>query len=194
MVYILALGNPGSEYSDTRHNAGWIIADYFCTHFNFPEPVFSAKYQGRVTEGVVGTESVTVLYPDSFMNHSGVAAKKLVPAGFENRLVVIYDEVMLPLGEHKVSFGRGDGGHNGIRSVVAALGTKDFARVRIGIAPRQFLTGKLKVITGEQLPRFVLGRFSKRELAELEKGMPTVMNLLETIIQHGVTVTMNRFN
>jgi PTH1 family peptidyl-tRNA hydrolase len=194
MFYIVALGNPGDEYRDTRHNVGWLVADALCERFHLNAPVYSARYHGTIAEGMIGDRSVIVLYPDTFMNHSGTAVKKLVPKGEERNLLVIHDEVMLPLTEVKISVGRGDGGHNGIRSIVASLGTKDFARLRIGIAPTSFLTGTMKVITGDKLATFVLGKFTKREQAALNAEMESFAEMVRLIIVRGVEVAMNRFN
>jgi PTH1 family peptidyl-tRNA hydrolase len=194
MFYIVALGNPGEEYRDTRHNVGWLVADALCERFHLNSPVYSALYQGTIREGVIGDQSVIVLYPDTFMNHSGSAVRKLVPKGEESHLLVIHDEVMLPLREAKISVGRGDGGHNGIRSIVASLGTKDFVRLRIGIAPTSFLTGAMKVITGDKLATFVLGAFTNRERAVLDAEMETFAEMVRLIVVRGVAVAMNRFN
>jgi len=139
MLYIIGIREiPGKEYEHTRHNVGWMVLDYLVS-LSLPSPVSSSKYAGRISAGVLAGEEVMLLYPDTFMNKSGSAVKKLVPKGQEGNLVVVYDDVDIPVGEIKVSFGRGDGGHNGIKSIVASLGTKEFTRVRIGIAPKSFL-------------------------------------------------------
>jgi PTH1 family peptidyl-tRNA hydrolase len=194
MFYIVALGNPGEEYQQTRHNVGWLVADTLREVFHLSVPVYSARYHGHLSEGVIGDQPVQLLYPDTFMNHSGVAAKRLVPKDAVQHLLVIHDEVMLPIGEMKLSVGRGDGGHNGIRSIITSLETKDFVRIRIGIAPTQFLTGKMKVISGEEMKRFVLGRFTKRELIALDAQKQTIAEAVRTIVMRGVAVAMNRFN
>ncbi len=194
MFYIVALGNPGLQYDGTRHNVGWYMADALRTRFNFTEPIFSAQYQGKVSRGHIGDCEVVLLYPDTFMNHSGVAVKKLVPKDAVRSLIVLHDEIALPLGEQKISQGRGDGGHNGIKSIITQLGTKDFIRIRIGIAPRSWLTGTVKLISGEALPKFVLGKFTGREQKDLAAQADEVAEAVRLIIMHGVVMAMNRCN
>jgi len=192
MYYIVGLGNPGEEYKDTRHNVGWMALDYVVA-LSLPAPVASSKYAGRISEGVIEDEEVIFLYPDTFMNKSGSAVKKLVPKGEEGNLVVVYDDVDIPVGDIKVSVGRGDGGHNGIKSIVASLGTKEFVRVRVGIAPKGFF-GQTKRPKGDRLPKHVLGDFKKREKKELEEGLEKAKLAIETILTDGVEKAMNVSN
>lgn len=195
MYYFVALGNPGSKYKFTRHNVGFLAADFFIKKMQLPETVKSAKYLGELSEGNVLDQDLSVLYPDTFMNHSGKAVKKLLNSPDSSNLVVIYDDVALPFGEVRVSFGRGDGGHNGIKSIIETLGTKDFIRLRIGVAPSSFWTGKMKVLTGEALPKFVLSNFTRNEQDKLEKEVfPKVKDVLCSILEVGHDKTMNRFN
>ncbi len=194
MFYIVALGNPGEAYDLTRHNVGWFVADAIRHRYGFSEPVMVMKQLGRVSRGTIAGVEVTLLYPDTYMNHSGNAVAKLVPKGEYDRVIVLHDEVALPVGTLKLSVGRGDGGHNGIKSIIAALGTKDFVRVRIGIAPTSFFTGAMKVITGEKLAQFVLGRFSKREQAEIDTVSASVAEALHVLLTKGVAAAMNTYN
>ncbi|MEZ4195306.1 MAG: aminoacyl-tRNA hydrolase [Candidatus Paceibacterota bacterium] len=194
MKYVVALGNPGPEYAKTRHNVGWLCADILIAKLGFSELVFNAKYQARISSGEIAGESVMILYPDTYMNHSGVVTKKLGLQNPSAELIVLQDEVDLPLGEIKLSSGRGHGGHNGIRSIVEHLGTKDFARMRIGISPTSFFTGKIKRPQGEKLPKFVLGKFtSKEEKVVGEIGLQ-VSSALEVWVKHGLPMAMNKFN
>jgi PTH1 family peptidyl-tRNA hydrolase len=194
MQYIVGLGNPGKQYSETRHNVGWLILDGFIAATGLPSPVASSKYAGRLSEGVVAGSEVSCLYPDTFMNKSGSAVAKLVPRAAARRLIVLYDDVDLPLGEVRVSFGRGDGGHNGIKSIVSSLGTKDFVRVRIGICPKSFWTGAPKRPQGAKLPKYVLGKFTTRELRVVEEVSGVVKEVIATILADGHEAAMNRFN
>jgi peptidyl-tRNA hydrolase, PTH1 family len=195
MYYIVALGNPGEEYTNTRHNVGFLAADTFVKAHTLPEPRITAQYVGKVSEGGVGDGSVSVLFPETFMNRSGVAVKKFVPPSELANMVVLYDDIALPFGEVKVSFGRGDGGHNGMKSIIGALGSKDFIRVRIGIAPTSFLTGAAKMVSGPDLPKYVLAAFSKSEQAKLSKEiLPHVSTVLETIVKEGYVKAMNQYN
>lgn len=197
MHYIVGLGNPGEEYAQTRHNIGWLLLDACIASLQLPTPHQSSKASGRVSEGVVEGQEVTCLYPDTFMNHSGTAVAKLVPPQEADKLIVLYDDIDLPFGEVKVSFGRGDGGHNGIKSIVASLGTKDFIRVRIGIASATvwpWETGDVRRPKGDALAKYVLGSLTKKEttlVAEVAKWMP---DLLKTIIRDGREVAMQDYN
>jgi peptidyl-tRNA hydrolase, PTH1 family len=194
MHYIVALGNPGEEYADTRHNIAWHIAEHVTEKYHLTTPQYQAKCLGRVSEGTIGEAPIVLLYPDTFMNHSGGAVKKLVPAQAYGHIIVIHDEIALPFGEIKVSVGRGDGGHNGIKSIISSLNTKDFIRIRVGIAPTSFFTGTMKVISGEARARFVLGRLTKRELDKLPVVGDAVAEALRLIVERGSAMAMNRFN
>lgn len=195
MYYFVALGNPGTKYQMTRHNVGFLALQFFAEKINLPKTTKSAKYLGEVTSGIVQNVDVSVLYPDTFMNHSGSAVKKLVPSAEIDSLVVVYDDVALPLGEIRVSFGRGHGGHNGIRSIIDSMKTKDFIRVRIGVAQTGFWTGKLKIKTGDALAKFVLSDFNKGEQEKLDKEIfPRVNEILLSILKDGCDKTMNKFN
>ncbi len=195
MHYIVGLGNPGEEYVLTRHNVGFLALDECVEGFGLPKPMLRSWCKGLVSEGVIGQSEVTLLYPDTFMNRSGEAVVKLVPKAEVPSLIVLYDDVALPLGEIKVSFGRGDGGHNGIKSLIGALGTKDFVRVRIGIAPKAFLSGKTKVISSADLPKFVLQKFSKSEEKLLRNDiLPKVAKAIATIVEAGYVKAMNDYN
>ncbi|MFT7507461.1 MAG: PTH1 family peptidyl-tRNA hydrolase [Acidimicrobiales bacterium] len=193
MFYIVGLGNPGKEYENTRHNVGWMALDYLIEHAGLPSLFTSSKYAGRVSEGILADEEITLLCPDTFMNKSGSSVKKLVAKGNEGNLVVVYDDVDIPLGEIKVSVGRGDGGHNGIKSIVSSLGTKEFIRVRIGIAPKSFF-GKTKRPKGDRLPKHVLGDFKKREQKDMETGLAKAKQAIEIIVKEGVEKAMSTCN
>lgn len=131
------------------------------------------------------------------MNHSGTAVAKLVPTNAVDKLIVLYDDIDLPLGSVKVSFGRGDGGHNGIKSIITSLHTKDFIRVRIGIARATvwpWETGDVRRPKGSSLATYVLGTFSKKEVtivAELAHWLPDVV---KTIVCDGREIAMQNYN
>ncbi len=193
MLYIVGLGNPGAEYAKQRHNVGWMALDELVTTFNLPEPVASGKFSGSISAGQIGDVAVTLLYPDTFMNHSGKAVRKLVPKGEEGNLLLIYDDVDVPLGEFKLSLGRGDGGHNGVSSVIASLDTKEFMRLRVGIASRGWF-GVVKRPTGPQLPKHVLADFSRSEQPTLTGVLKELPTVVKTIVTDGLTRAMNTYN
>src|SRR5262245_55392365 len=136
---IIGLGNPGAEYASTRHNVG--------------KELVAALEEKLPTNAKVVELNV-------YMNRSGPAIKQAI--GSPKGLIVVHDELDLPLGKVKISFGNSAGGHNGVRSVVQALKTQDFVRVRVGISPAT-PSGKLKRPTGEALADFVLGTFKPTE-------------------------------
>ena len=194
MYYIVGLGNPGEKYARTRHNVGWLALDALRKDAGMGEPVRSSQYAGRTVEANWNNEEVTLLYPDTFMNNSGSAVKKLVPKGESERLIVVYDDIDLGIGDLKISKGRGSGGHNGIESIIRELGTKDFVRVRIGIAPRSFWTGKPTRPQGAAMSRHVLGGFRRGEEKQLTEVLERTVSAIETIVAHGPDAAMNEFN
>lgn len=197
MFYIIGLGNPGEKYHHSRHNVGWLMVDSFVEHCGLPGFVASSKYAGDVSEGVISGTEVSILKPNTYMNKSGSAVRKLVPNGEEGNVIVVYDDIDLPLGELKVSVGRGDGGHNGIKSLVSSLGTKNFVRVRVGIAEPTFWPwekGETRRPKGAALPRFVLKDFKKKEMDAITKVGKVVTECLKTILTGGVEKAMNQYN
>lgn len=193
MYYLVALGNPGEEYAKTRHNVGWLVLNAVLSTYNFPNLVASAKYQGLVGKGRMSTHDVMVLYPDTFMNASGGAVKKLAIADL-SKLIVLHDDIALPLGEIKISVARGDGGHNGLTSIIKELQSNEFIRVRIGIGERNFFTREVKRPAGAKLPKFVLGNFTKKELVAVEEVSTLVTSVLISIMTNGVEAAMNTYN
>ncbi len=195
MFYILGLGNHGEKYQNTRHNVGWLVCDYIREQAKLPELIGDKAMSGRVTEGMIVGTPVRLLYPDTYMNNSGSAAVKFVPRSEIGNLIVIHDDIDLPLGEIKLGRGRGDGGNNGIKSLIEKLGTKDFIRIRIGIAPRSFWTGEVKRPKGGgPLERFVLKPFSKKEEEQLKEVKERAFGALQLVLTSGLETAMNKFN
>jgi PTH1 family peptidyl-tRNA hydrolase len=193
--YIVGLGNPGEQYVGTRHNIGWDVLDHCVTEWQLPGLIQDRNLSGQVTDGEVCEKQIAILYPSTFMNNSGVAVAKMVSQGDAEKLIVVHDDIDLPIGEVKVSRGRGDGGNNGVKSIIEQLGSKDFTRVRVGIAPRSLLTGVPKrPAGGGPLERFVLKRFGIREQKHLEYVREKAKQIIETILTYGVDEAMNRHN
>lgn len=175
MKLVVGLGNPGKEYENTRHNTGRIIVE-----------LIKKKLEDK---------KIKFITPDAFMNNSGRAVAPLVKTkkDLEN-LVVIYDDIDLPLGKMKISFNRSSGGHNGLSSIIKALKSQEFLRIRIGIA---FATpsGKIKKPKGEKMViNFILGEYKKPELEIIKKLSKKVTEMVEVIFSEGKDKAMSLFN
>lgn len=194
MYYIVGLGNPGVEYENTRHNVGYMAVEYLREQEGLLDFSADALLEVRRTEGRVAGQTVQCILPTTFMNHSGVAVKKVVPKEAVDKLIVVHDEVDLPLGQVRFSFNRGAGGHNGVESIINHLGRKDFVRVRIGIAPVNEETGQAARPTGDRLANFVLKKFRPEELEVVAGAVKEVKRLLEVMIERGLEVAMNDGN
>lgn len=193
MYTIVGLGNPGAPYEDTRHNAGRIALRAFMDASGLPPPVHSNRCAGDISEGVVAGTEVRVLFPDTYMNKSGSSVRKVVQHA-SDELIVVHDDIDLAIGEVKISRGRGSGGHNGIASVIDALKSKDFIRIRIGIAPVTLFGTVLKPQGRDAVSRFVLKPFTRGERKKIDAAGTAVAEALQTILSDGVEKAMNRFN
>jgi PTH1 family peptidyl-tRNA hydrolase len=192
---IVGLGNPGEEYEGSRHNAGRTLVERFAARGDFPEWKNDKKARAHVTKGELAGNGVTLVLPDTFMNRSGSAVLSFVKSvKAAERLVVVYDDIDLPIGTMKISFGRGSGGHRGVESVARSLKTKDFVRVRVGVAPTT-PSGKVKKPRGEkEVVNFLMKPFRKPEQEKLKKLEKQVLGALDAIIEKGRAVAMNEFN
>lgn len=190
MHYIIGLGNPGAEYDHTRHNIGRVAVELVREKRGLSMWEKDKHAQALVSRGA----DVTLVLPETYMNRSGETARYLVEKlGVRpEELIVIHDDIDLPLGTVRVAAGRGAGGHNGIRSIIDALGTNAFIRIRIGIAPTSFWTGAVK--RPKPLEQFVLGRFSLSERRVAHAAAERVDSILEDILREGPVVAMNRYN
>ncbi|MDO8513964.1 MAG: aminoacyl-tRNA hydrolase [bacterium] len=192
---IVGLGNPGPEYQGTRHNCGRMALEMFTKAMDFGDWKEDKKAKAHVTSGMVGKTAVVCIAPDTFMNKSGVAVGKFVKTQkAAERMVVIYDDLDLPLGSLKLSFNRGSGGHRGVESIMKAVKTKKFTRVRVGVSPVAG-AGKLKKPSGEkEVVDFILAKFKPAELDEMKKVFKKVSQALESIVADGPERAMNKFN
>lgn len=192
---IVGLGNPGKGYENTRHNTGRIALEYFARAHDFSPWQNDRKTQALKSEWVIKKEKVVLLEPETFMNKSGVSVKPLITNEKKaESLIVVHDDLDLPLGTFKIVFGRGSGGHRGIESIIRAIKTKDFIRIRIGIAPTT-PSGKIKKPKGEkEIVDFIIGTFKPKELETIKKTSKIVSQAIETLIIDGKAIAMNRFN
>lgn len=196
MFYIVGLGNPGEKYETTRHNVGRIILKMLAKSEGFADWQKDKHAQALVSSGNIGDAMVEFFLPETYMNKSGDTVKYMVEkkGAQPEEIVVVYDDVDLPLGELKISTKRGAGGHNGIDSVIKALGSKDFIRIRVGISPKSFWTGKTKRPVGSVMSKYVLGRFSKGEMEKVSDVGERAGGALRTILTEGVATAMNKHN
>jgi len=193
---IVGLGNPGEDYAQTRHNTGFMVLDAFRSSSKFSDWHEDGKINAIVSKGKIENNDVTLVLPQTYMNKSGNSVKKVVTSKkAAERLVVVYDELDIPLGSLKISFSRSSGGHNGVESIIKALGTKDFIRMRVGVSPATS-KGKAKKPKGEKaVLDFLMKDFRKPELEMLKTIFKKITTpALETIVEKGRVAAMNAFN
>ena len=192
---IVGLGNPGEEYVNTRHNAGRMVVEAFRKKNDFPEWTADKTLKARVSKGVWGKDKVVLVQPDNFMNVSGKSVAPLIKnAKDAERTIVVYDDLDLPLGGMKISFNRSSGGHKGVESIIKALKTREFARLRIGICPTT-PSGKLKKPKVEkELLDFIVGPFKKAELEAMKKVTKKGMEALALILEEGREIATGKVN
>ena len=161
MIIIVGLGNPGERYKDTRHNIGFQAIDEFAKENDFPEFRLSKKSSALVSENVLNEKKIILVKPQTFMNESGKSIRTLIGFYKTKDLIVIHDDIDLPLGKIRVSKNRGSAGHKGVESIIKELGSKDFTRFRIGVSSK---TGKPK-----DVEKYVLQKFNKEEEKIIEQ-------------------------
>lgn len=191
----VGLGNPGDDYEGTRHNTGRDALMHFAEAHDFPAFLFDKKLNALVSVGSIGKKKIKLVLPETFMNKSGSSVRPLITSVKKAEgLVVLYDEIDLPLGKIKTVFDRGSGGHRGVESVIRAVKTKKFTRVRMGITSVTS-TGKLRKPKGEDgIYKFILGKFKPAEQKEIKKVFKKTTELLEVLVTDGRAVAMNKFN
>ncbi len=192
---IVGLGNPGGEYVTTRHNTGRIALEHFRNAHEFPDWEEKKPWKALASGGKAGKAEVLLLEPETMMNNSGKSLVTLVKSKKQaEQLVVIYDDLDLPIGKWRISFNRGSGGHKGIESIARTLKTKAFVRVRIGVSPVS-LFGKMKKPQGEDaVVKHILGKFSDGEMKELKKVSKEIVEGLDALIKNGREYAMSRHN
>ncbi|MCK6462389.1 MAG: aminoacyl-tRNA hydrolase [Candidatus Pacebacteria bacterium] len=194
MYYIVGLGNPGEEYEQTRHNAGRMTLLDFIKKEGIDEPEFDKKLKALVFEGKIGKEKIMIILPETFMNKSGESIRPLTPSAKKTEnLVVLHDDIDLPLGKFKISFGKSSAGHKGVESVIKAVKTKDFVRIRIGVSVAT-PSGKIKKPSGDKFLDYIVGKFKPAELSIIKKVSKEISLALETIVKEGREKAMSEFN
>ena len=183
---VVGLGNPGAEYLHTRHNAGFLAIDYICNKYN--ARVNKSAHKALVGEATIGGKRVLLVKPQTYMNLSGESIKsaldfyKIKP---EN-LIVIYDDISLDVGRLRVRRDGSAGGHNGIKSIIANIGTQIFPRIKVGVGQKPH--------PDYDLASWVLSEFKNDELKALEGTFPTVCEGLEKILTASIDDAMQVCN
>lgn len=196
MSYIIVgLGNPGEQYLFTRHNTGRLILEQIKKVNNFEDWQEDRKNQSLTSSGKISKEKVLLVEPETFMNKSGNALKKLINSEKKAKtLIVIHDDLDIPFGSFKIVFNRGSGGHRGVESVIRAIKTEAFIRIKTGISPST-PSGKIKKPKGGQaVEKLILGEFKKPELDSLKKISKKITEAVEMIIGEGLYKAMTDFN
>jgi len=182
-IIIAGLGNPGSEYEKTRHNAGRSAVELVAKNEEFDDFVFNKKANALVTKGSIGT----LVLPETMMNLSGKAVATFVksPKAAKN-LLVIHDDLDLPLGTIKMVFARGSGGHKGVESVMRAIKTDAFARIRIGVAPAGKKNQAKKLKDDDKVIKLVIGKWKPSEEATFKKVLKKVAETVRLYASDGI--------
>lgn len=186
MKLIVGLGNPGIEYQFTPHNLGFLTVDRLANDAGVE--VRNRNCRALTARAVVVDQQVLLAKPETYMNLSGMAVRELLEEyeGDPTKdLIVIYDELDLPLGKIRIRQRGGSAGHNGMESIIGALGTQEFLRVRLGIGPDK------KVSDGA---RYVLAPFRKSQLKLVDEILETASEAVKAILREGPAAAMNRFN
>lgn len=183
---VCCLGNPTSKYEGTRHNAGFMVADLLAEKLG--AKIDRMKFHGLVGEAETAACRIAILKPQTYMNESGIAARaaldwyKLTP----DKLIVVCDDLELAPGRLRVRPKGSEGGHNGLKSIVAHVGTKDFPRVKVGIGR--------PTVPGFEVIDWVLGRFSADETPKIKEAVALAADAVLEVVNVGVEPAMNKFN
>jgi PTH1 family peptidyl-tRNA hydrolase len=168
---VVGLGNPGKEYTNTRHNAGFLVIDAMAKSLNL-ESTADKKSNSEIFTLNLNDEKILLVKPQTYMNNSGQTVRSLVDfykVPHQN-IIIVHDEKDIPLGEFKIQTNRGAAGHNGVQSIIDQLGTKNFTRIRVGVGPKE---GGI-----EKIVDYVLQKFSKEEKELLTN---TIKKIVEEI-------------
>lgn len=185
MFLIAGLGNPGEQYAQTPHNLGFLVVERLAARHAIR--LSRKECQALIGQGSLGGKPVLLAKPQTFMNLSGVAVKPLLEKAEATpaELILIYDELDLPWGSLRVRPNGRAAGHNGIKDVIAKLGTQEFPRVRLGVHPGHPLTSGAD---------YLLSRFSRQQIESLDSLLDFAADAVESIIAEGVEKSMTRFN
>lgn len=186
MVIIAGLGNPGREYSNTRHNAGFMAIDEIAKKYSID--VSDKKHKAIYGKGVINGQKVILAKPQTYMNNSGESLREMMDfykADPETEIIVIYDDITLDVGGLRVRKKGSAGGHNGMKSIIAHLGTENFQRIRVGIGEKP---------ARMDLADWVLGHFKKEDEDSLHDSLCEAVNAVEMLLCGQIDEAMNKYN
>ena len=186
MFLIAGLGNPGRQYEKTRHNMGFDTIDELIDRHRIPQGGITHK--AMYGKGMIAGEKVLAVKPLTYMNLSGEAIREYVnyyKMDPETELIVIYDDIDLDPGQIRIRKKGSAGGHNGIKSIIAQIGTQNFYRIKVGVGAKP---------KGWDLADYVLGRFSSEERELVDKAICDAADAVEMILKDGIEAAMNHYN
>jgi len=185
MRIIVGLGNPESRYDGTRHNIGFAVIDELADAYNINMNI--EKHKGLCGKGMIGSEKVLLVKPQTYMNNSGECIREVLSYYKEtpDSLLVIYDDICLDVGRLRLRPKGSAGGHNGIKSIIANIGTEEFARIRVGVGDKP---------ENYDLADWVLGHFESGQLDSVRKGIDNAVKAVAVILECGIEEGMNEFN
>ena len=183
---IVGLGNPGMQYENTRHNAGFLGVDALCKKTGVK--LNKHKFEAQFGETTISGKRVIIVKPQTFMNNSGRAVSAIsrfykIPA---DRIIVMFDDISLPVGNIRIRRKGSAGGHNGIKDIIELMGTENIMRIKIGVGERTSSDYDLK--------DWVLGRMPKELSAEFERAFQNAADAAEEIITNGIDSAMNKYS
>ena len=185
MKAIIGLGNPGMKYAGTRHNIGFDAVTAIADKYNLS--INNKKFKGVYADGHIAGEKVLLVQPQTFMNLSGECVREV--ADFyklnPNEIIIICDDINLDVGRLRIRKKGSAGGHNGLKNIIAHLGTEEFPRIRVGVGEKT---------EGWDLADYVLARFDKDSEPVIREALANVVGAVETWISEGIDAAMNRFN
>lgn len=195
MKIIVGLGNPEDKYKNTRHNVGRDFVESFRKKNKFEDWNFHKKSNSLISEGEINGENILLILPQTYMNNSGKAVMSFVKTKKQAvETLIIHDELDLGVGKLKISFNKNSGGQKGIESIIKSIKTKEFPRLRIGIAPVT-PSGKVKKVSGEEaVVKHVLSKFKPSELEELKKVEKSAIKAIDLFIEKGHLLASNEIN
>ena len=186
MYIIVGLGNPGRQYENTRHNVGFHCIDKLAEKYNIS--VLECKHKAIIGKGYIEGQKVILAKPQTFMNLSGESVREILnyyKVEPDTELIVIYDDISLAVGALRIRKKGSAGGHNGIKNILAQIGTNTFKRIKVGVGEKP---------AGYDLADYVLGHFTAAENKEIDAACAKVVEAVSLLVQEEVDMAMNRFN